>query len=166
MKKFLLGAFWCLVGLFSLLVFGSLFSLIGSSFLGEPADGRVPTNVELAEAKAGDLSPHGAIASIFSIFSSETRIRQDAYEKEIRGQLVLWSLPVSEVNSTKYELAIHTASQAGAVSTLCVINDPTDEDRQNAMTLSRGERVTCKGSIKGRTFMGGVEINPAIVVWD
>ncbi len=162
MKRIGWGCFWVLTSLLALLVFGTLLSTIGNSFI----RGTPTKPVDLVTAPDSALTPHGNIADTFALLSNETTVRRDTLEKEIKGNVILWRLPVLDVSADEDQLTIETLSDSDTVGISCTVDFPSPDDLERAAKLHRGDLVTCKGLVEGRRLFGGLNISPAIIIWD
>jgi hypothetical protein len=157
------GAFWTVVSLAALLIFGTGATMIVQSIIGGSA--KSMTRQELISATASELGPSDPSVTAFGLFSHKTDAQKDAFAKEIVGKVVQWTLPAYDVSISSDELTVQTNVVDGRATAVCTVANPTATDEQNAAKLSRGDLVTCKGVVKGAGTLGTIEIDPAIIVW-
>lgn len=125
---------------------------------------------ELALAKEDvSLQPDGELAAIFDIGSDYTDLQRDNKEKEIKGKVVVWSLPVYEVNKSGSHYKIQTSSKTGLVGgkpfvgTFIELTAQGPEEEAFLANIKTGDIVTIKGKLTGDTTLRNIEIEPAIL---
>ncbi|MEO7928116.1 MAG: lysozyme inhibitor LprI family protein [Gallionella sp.] len=107
------------------------------------------------------LSPTGELAAIFNLMSNNTDLQRENRIKEIKGQVVEWTLPVYEVEKDGNDYKVQT--EAGdAVGTFIYISPRNDQDKVVIEGLKTGSQISIKGIIKD-DFMRNLVIQPAIL---
>ena len=150
--KFLLG----------LVVIGILSAIFGPSSE-EKAQQLSDTLDGISSAKASNISASGKLNELFSMMSKNTDIQRDNMEKEMKGEIVQWTLPVYEVkklDENKYKIQISSENKVGAFVTIYTRNT---KETSYIESLVTGDLISFKGKIDG-TFMRNVEIDPAVIV--
>ncbi|NOJ40331.1 hypothetical protein [Bradyrhizobium australiense] len=161
MKRTLEVVFWCVVALVGVPVFAALIYTIFPKQSG--VDGAtVASDARLASENASDLAPTGELAEMFSFFSNSTQIQRDEKEREIKGKIVRWRLPVYNVSERHGYYVVQTKSRPGLVSTFCYVRLSDDAAKQYVLSLKENDLITCKGQIAG-TSMRSIEIRPAVL---
>lgn len=128
------------------------------------------SDIKITEAVA-DLSirPDGEVAEIFSFGSNHTDLQRDQMLKNLTGKVVLWSLPVYDVEESNGGYRVQTKSNvgfmfgAGLVSAFVHINEHSPQDREFLSALKEGDVITFKGVIAGLS-MRHLVIRPAMLV--
>jgi hypothetical protein len=125
---------------------------------------------ELALAKEDvSLQPDGELAAIFDIGSDYTDLQRDNKEKELKGKVVVWSLPVYEVNKSGSHYKIQTSSKTGLVGgqplvgTFIELTAQGAEEEAFLANVKTGDVLTIKGKLTGDTTLRNIEIEPAIL---
>lgn len=155
-------------GLFVKLVLGVIILVILSIIFGpskeEKAQQLSITLDNIANAQPASISPSGTLSETFNLMSNSTDIQRDNMEKEIKGKIVQWTLPVYEVtkrDNNKYR--IQTRSGTGYVGSFVTLYAKNSEERSYIEGLKTGNMVSFKGKIDG-TRMRNIIIEPAILV--
>ena len=101
---------------------------------------------------------------MFQFFSDNTALQRDEKEREIKGAIVQWRLPVYDVISASGgTYVVATKSTTDLVGTFCYVQPRGDDDQKFLTTLREGDYVTCKGIING-VSMRNIVIKPAIII--
>lgn len=127
---------------------------------GGSAEAAGMTDAQLASASVSDLEPRGELADIFSLFSDATEIQRDEKERQIKGKIVRWRLPVYNVSERNGFYVIQTEG-SGLVSTFCYVR-ANDENKSKVLSLRENDLINCKGQIAGSS-MRSIEIRPAVL---
>lgn len=123
----------------------------------------------LASAPASDLQPTGRLAQAFKLGSDNTDLQRENIEREITGQIVLWTLPVYEVSKRRDGYRIQTSGDNAIffgeplVGVFATVYPRSERDDWTIAQLKTGMSVTFKGQITG-TSVRYIEIDPAILV--
>ncbi len=120
MKRFIEIVFWTVVGLVGIPVFGMLIYTVLPVDHGADAR-KLTTDNNIATAKASDIAPDGELAKMFSFFSDATEIQRAEKERQIRGKVVQWRLPVYNVTERSDFYVIQTKSRSGIVGAFCYV---------------------------------------------
>jgi len=145
--------------------------VIGSS--GPTAEERAKKIAELEAATPVKLNT-AELADMFSMSSEYTDLQRDTKEKELKGTVVQWRLPVFEVGSSGnscYRIQTQgktidmgpfgeTPDYPGTFITVCDADDPGIAAL--VPTLKTGDWITVKGIINGTT-MRNFDLDIAIV---
>lgn len=115
----------------------------------------------LVSASVTDLRPDGELAAIFDLGGHYTDLQRENKEKEIKGKVVQWNLPVYEVSKHEDKYRVQTASE-GVIGTFVTITPRSAADRQLIEALHTGDVLSFKGIISG-VSMRNLEIEPAIL---
>jgi len=115
----------------------------------------------LATTSPGNLRPDGTL---------KTQLRQltdfgnthGEIEREIKGQVVEWTLTVFDVSRHGSEYRVHTSDQ-DKVETVIVMDPSNHEEKSRINGLHTGNVITVRGYIRG-IAEGNVEIAPALLV--
>ena len=125
---------------------------------------------ELALAQEDvSLQPDGELAAMFDIGSDYTDLQRDNKEKELKGKVVVWTLPVYEVSKSGSHYKIQTSSKTGLVGgqpfvgTFVKLTAQSPEEETFLANLKTGDMVTIKGRFSGDTTFRNIEIEPAIL---
>jgi hypothetical protein len=121
----------------------------------------VDETVTLVSASVANLRPDGDLAAIFDLGSHYTDLQRENTEKEIKGKVVQWTLPVYEVSKHEDKYRIQTASQGG-IGTFVTVTPRSAADRTLIEALHTGDFVSFKGVISD-VSMRNLEIEPAIL---
>jgi len=118
---------------------------------------------EVETAQPTDLSPRGELAAIFNLMSKHTDLQRENKEKEIKGKIVQWTLPVFEV-SKREDGVYQIQSRAGgdAVGTFITIHTRNDAEKAKVEGLKTGDMVSIKGRIGG-VSLRSIEIEDAVL---
>lgn len=153
--------FWKYFGLFwAVLIIIALFRKDDASE-GNKSSDLATANINQKYSSDAALS---SLSEIFGIMSKYTNLQRDEAEKEIKGAIVQWTLPVYEVrriNEKHYK--IQTSSKRGLVGTFIHIRNPNPEDMESLLRLKTGDSLTVKGKITG-VSLRNIEIDPAMIV--
>lgn len=85
---------------------------------------------------------------MFQLVSDSTAIQREEKEREIKGVVVQWRLPVYDVSSAYSGFyRIQTKATKEIVGTFCYVRPQNDEDRRVLARLREGDYITCKGYI-------------------
>lgn len=120
---------------------------------------------KIASAPAANLSATGELASLLQLGSDGTSVQRDEKEKEIKGKIVDWELPVYNVrvaDEKKKSYRIQTKTQTGLVSAFATVYARSPEDEAVLKGLKTGDMIRFKGQIKGIT-MRSVDVDPAVI---
>ena len=119
---------------------------------------------EIISSQPSNLQSSGELASIFGIMSDHTDLQRDNKEKEIKGKLVDWTLPVFEVHNIKENTyKIQTPTRSSIVGAFVIITTRSPEEVSYVEGLKTGDMIRIKGVITG-TFMRNIEIEPAVII--
>lgn len=119
-----------------------------------------------------ELKPYGRLAEAFALNSSATSAQRKKILEEIKGQVVIWSLPVSDVKKNKDNYLVSTDGAAteiwrdadnSLVSARVTIIPRTGEDSDYLLKLKQGDFIQFKGLLTGDTTLRHIEISPAII---
>ncbi|MDR3424130.1 MAG: hypothetical protein P4M13_03500, partial [Alphaproteobacteria bacterium] len=92
-----------------------------------------------------------------------TEVQREEKERQIRGAVVEWKLPVYDVSSrADGYYVIQTSTGNGQIGTFCHVKPKDEYEKKVLVSLKPGQIITCKGIIDG-VSMGNIEIDPAIV---
>lgn len=144
-------------------VFGILLSMILGSFTDFGGSEPPARTASAVQDRAPDsTSPPSDLVDALSFFTSLTEVQVDEIKDRYRGAVVQWTLPVWDVSKSGKEYVIQTSSDA-PVSIFCRVT-PTDDGQEDRIKrLRAGERITCKGEIKGFSFKSA-NVSPAVLV--
>ena len=96
------------MGFFSKFVIG-IFILIAIGIIASPSkEDKLAVLNKIANANAENIDPAGELANAFKLNSDFTDLQRDNIEKEIKGKIVQWSLPVYEVRKVGETYRIQT----------------------------------------------------------
>ncbi len=114
------------------------------------------------------IPPQGKLYELYSFGSNNTDLQRDNMEKELKGKIVQWILPVFEVkklSENKYKIQTDSGNLFGTkyVGTFTVVYTQNENEIKFIENLKTGNLVTVKGEITG-TFMRNIEIEPAILI--
>jgi len=110
-----------------------------------------------------DLSPSGELADIFNLMSKHTDLQRENKEKEIKGKIVKWTLPVYEVSKRKDGVyRIQTTAGGDTVGTFILLHTRNDAEKAKVEGLKTGDLVSIKGRIGGVTLRN-IEIEDAVL---
>jgi len=153
------------MGLFlKLIIAGIAIAVIGAITAPSQEEFR-QTLLDMKSAQSSSVSS-SELAPLFSMGSKGTDLQRDKKEKEIKGQLVEWTIPVYEVkvlSAKEGKYKIQGSSKRGAVGTFVTIYALDDNDKARIESLKTGDLVKVKGKITG-TFMRNIEIEPAVLM--
>ncbi len=138
--------------------------------------GAVVSNIEkekqakikaLETATPSELLPDGDLANKFNLISEHTDIQRENTEKEIKGQVVQWTLTVYEVTKNSSGYRIQTKTSIGGygneVAAFVELTARNQEEKSFIEELKTEDRFQFKGYIDGIT-MRSLDIKPAILV--
>lgn len=118
----------------------------------------------IAKAQAEDISPSGTLRDLFSFGSKYTDIQRDNAEKEMKGKIVQWTLPVYEVSKLDEDrYRVQTQSNGTYVDTFIKLYTRNAEERAYMEGLQTDDPISFKGRIVG-TSMRSIDIEPAILI--
>ena len=148
--------------------------ILGALFSNEKknsADGEsVVAETKLQDAQASEIQPYGELAEIFNIGSKSTNLNREEKLKEIRGKVIIWSLPVYEVSKTSngtYRIQTQSSKSlmdsSKYVATFTYVTANSEDDHKALSALKTGDLVRIKGVLTGETSMRNLEIKPAIL---
>lgn len=164
MRRVFAFLFWGVVGVVGVPVVGIVFYIALSSFTGLKGPPTASNRGDVAGLSPSGLPPSGELARIFTIFSEYTDLQRDEKERELKGIVVQWRLPVYDVSSGPSPFyRVQTSSKNNLVGTFCYVKPRNDDERKFLTTLKTGDYFTCKGIIDG-VSMRNIVIRPAIVV--
>jgi hypothetical protein len=141
-----------LLGIVAIIVVGALVSPSAEDELNE-----------LRNAQASGLSPRGELHDIFELNSDFTDLNRDQKEKEIKGQIVEWSLEVYEVKKSGDGYRVQTSGDDGFVGAFITFPKVSPEDAPSFENMRTGDFVSFKGKITG-VFLRHIQIEPAILI--
>lgn len=120
------------------------------------------TTTELSSSTYSSLSPYGRLADIFNIGSDYTDLQREDTLKEIKGQVVQWTLPAYEIHrdGDVYTISVLPGKNVGCS---VVIFNPDTQQLSRLKSIKTGENITFKGYIKGIS-MRHIIISPAMLV--
>jgi hypothetical protein len=162
LKRFFEILFWSVVALIGVPVFGILIYTVLPTDHGADRQKFTPDS-NLASAKVSELAPDGELAKMFSFFSDATEIQRAEKERQIRGKVVQWRLPVYNVTERSDFYVIQTKSRSGIVGAFCYVRASNADVKQYLLSLEEDDYVTCKGEIAGTT-MRSIDIKPAVLL--
>ncbi|TLX16686.1 hypothetical protein [Rhizobium sp. MHM7A] len=163
MKKLGTIAFWLVIGLVGVPVFGILISLVLSSFtdIGGPNNRPIDTS-EIKQSEPASTQPPAELVAALSWTSDYTSVEKDRIKDGMRGKVVQWTMPVWNVSKDGDEnYVVQTDSSAGVGAFCRVASD--DPEQSFVKDLKAGQFVTCKGIVDGYT-LGNVNISPAVLL--
>ena len=138
-----------------------------SNAVGAPS--RPNAVAELEAAPASGLSPSGELAATFEIGGAATDVQRENAFRAIEGQVVVWELPVFDVQRRDdgYRVATqgHVMTVFGPsprIRARVFITPRNDAERQQIEALTTGQMIHFKGRIKGAALRQ-LEIEPAIL---
>ena len=141
--------------------------LIVAGIAGMPSDDEIAQQLaEIQQTSPANISPKGEIAEMFSMMSNNTDIQRENKEKELKGKIVEWTLPVFEVSVTNAEKGIYkiqTSGSGNTVGAFVEVYARDDAERAKIESLTTGSLVTVKGRIDD-TFMRHINIELARLV--
>lgn len=157
------------MGFFSKLVIG-IFILIAIGIIASPSkEDKLAVLNKIANANAENIDPAGELANAFKLNSDFTDLQRDNIEKEIKGKIVQWSLPVYEVRKVGETYRIQTSGEQAIfsgkpiVGTFVTIHPKNDNEKTIIENLKTKDTITFKGVIAGTT-MRNIDIDPAIII--
>jgi len=146
-KKLKMGLFLKLI--IAIVVIGVAASILGPSAEEQASAFETKLN-EITNAQPANLSPGGDLAELFSMMSKNTDLQRENKEKEIKGKIVDWTLPVFEVKKRdENTYKIQTSSRSDAVGTFVVVTTRSPEQVSYVEELTTGQLVRIKGTITG-----------------
>lgn len=105
---------------------------------------------EIEKAQPSDLSAHRELVQIFGFISKRTDIQRENKEKEIKGKIVEWELPVYEVKKTSENVyRVQTSASPARVGTFVNLHARNDDEARKIEALTTGDYVKFKGQIEG-----------------
>lgn len=155
-------------GIFVKIILGIIILVILSAIFGpskeEKAQQLLSTLDNITNAQAANISPSGDINELFSYNSKNTDIQRDNKEKEIKGRIVQWSLPVYEVKKRSENLyRIQTKGNTRYVGVFLTLHARNSDESAYIESLQTGNMISFKGKIEGTT-MRNIDIAPAVLV--
>jgi hypothetical protein len=150
-----------LIGIIGLAVIGAFFGMSPE----EKAAKLTDTLAQIEQASPSSLKAGGELAAMFSYNSDFTDLQREDKEKEIKGQIVEWTLPVFEVkrqDEAERKYKVQTTSRNNAVGAFVNVYARSDNEAKQIESLKTGDMFSFKGRITG-TFMRSVQIDDAIV---
>ena len=110
------------------------------------------------------LSPRGELADYFNLTSRRTDDQRADKVQAIRGEIVLWSLPVQSVSKQEDGIyRVQTSAFMDTVGTVVTLHTRNDAERNIVEGLETGDWITIKGKIGG-VASHDVEIVDAIPI--
>jgi len=110
------------------------------------------------------LSPRGELADYFNLTSRRTDDQRADKVQAIRGEIVLWSLPVQSVSKQEDGIyKVQTSAFMDTVGTVVTLHTRNDDERKIVEGLETGDWITIKGKIAG-VASHDVEIVDAIPI--
>jgi hypothetical protein len=164
MRRVLAFLFWGVVVVVGVPVIGVVFYLALSSFTDLKGPPTASNRDDVTRLSPSGLAPSGELARIFTFLSEYTDLQRDEKERELKGIVVQWRLPVYNVSSGPSPFyRVQTVSKNNLVGTFCYVKPRNDDEQKFLTTLKTGDYLTCKGIIDG-VSMRNIVIRPAIVV--
>jgi hypothetical protein len=134
-----------------------------------PSKPKVDALAELNAAQTAPLQPEGALSELFAMGSKNTDLQRENRLKEIKGQVVQWTLPVYEVRRSGegYKVQTKTKVRVGSfgtdlLGTFVYITPRSDDERRQIEALKTDDMISFKGYIAGSTLRS-LQIKPAIL---
>lgn len=112
-------------------------------------------NIErLPQVEIYNISPKGKLADIYSLGSKYTDIQRDNMEKELKGKIVRWELPVyevSKISDKKYKISTGTGNpfKESYVSTVIEISVKDSKEAEYIESLMTDNMINIQGKITG-----------------
>jgi hypothetical protein len=154
-----------------ILAVGGCFLLGGAALVGsakKQAEEESEKLKSLPNASPSGLQPTGELADLFNLGSDHTDIQRKNKEKEIKGQVVDWTLSVYEVSKSGEKYRIQTKSSIGGygneVAAFVELTAQSQEEVTFIEGLKTNDRFRFKGCIAGIGMMRTLEIKPAILL--
>jgi hypothetical protein len=155
----------------SVLVVGGCFLTGGAALVGSAKKQAAEESAKLKSllnASPSSLQPTGELADLFNPGSDHTNIQRENKEKEIKGQVVDWTLSVYEVRKSGENYRIQTKSSFGGngneLAAFVELTPQSQEEVAFIEGLKTNDRFRFKGYIDGLTLTRDLEIKPAILV--
>ena len=160
-KKLKMGLFLQII--LGVLILGALGAVFGPSE--EEKAQKLSLELEsIAKSQAATISSRGELSEAFSIMSKYTDIQRDNLEKEIKGKIVQWSLPVYEVKKKSENIyRIQTKSGTDHVGAFLTLHTRSATENAYVEDLKTGNSISFKGKITGIT-MRNIDIDPAVLM--
>lgn len=128
----------------------------------------------LAKTKPEEnLTPYGELGEIFTFNSDSTDIQRANALKDIKGKVIVWTLPVYEVSQGKdannfniqtSELGLEIFGESARwVGTLINLTSESDDEIKYISGLKTGNEITIKGVLTGDSTLRSLKISPAIL---
>ena len=124
---------------------------------------------QIFQSSPDPIEATGELANAFNLMSKYTDVQRENLERQIKGKIVVWKLPVYEVTRKEGRYKIQTSSQEkifishqSYVNTFITIKPRNNEEIKYIESLKTGDFITVKGKITG-TFMRSIVIEPAII---
>ena len=149
--------------LLKLLILGGVGGIIAA--IASPSSEEVAAANEEIKAQAPNtsLASDGELKDIFAMGSDNTDLQREEKEKEIKGEVVQWTLPVYEVKKlSEGKFKIQTSGK-GIVDTFCYISADAADEIAKISALKTGDMVTVKGKIDGIS-MRSIKLDPCFLV--
>ena len=164
MRRFFSILFWGIVVVVGVPVVGIVFKLALSSFTNSAPPSGSANQIDVKQLTPSSLMPDGELARMYNVFSDSTALQRDEKERQLKGVVVQWRLPVYDVSDgpSPY-FRVQTSSGNATVGTFCYVIPQNEEERRFLALLKSGDYITCKGVIKGISMLS-IEIKPAAVV--
>jgi hypothetical protein len=127
----------------------------------------------LLNAPVSNLEPHGELYQIYQYNGGYTNARREKTASEVKGKVVVWSLPVEEIDRYGDGYIVKTSETVGFWSWLFgkgVIKSEirlllrNSAEKEYIQSLKTSDMITFKGKITGVSSMGRIEINPAVLI--
>jgi hypothetical protein len=112
-------------------------------------------NIErLPQVEIYNISPKGKLADIYNLGSKYTDIQRDNMEKELKGKIVRWELPVyevSKISDKKYKISTGTGNpfKESYVSTVIEISVKDSKEAEYIESLMTDNMINIQGKITG-----------------
>lgn len=143
--------------------------VVGTNFIGEEVrvgKRNVGANVtskfaELASATPAQILPTGELAAMFNLMSNNTDLQRENKLREIKGQVVEWTLPVYEIRKEDGYYLVQTEGNE-AVGAFVYIFARNEQDKVTMESLKTGSLISFRGVISDVT-MRRLDIKPAIL---
>lgn len=146
--------------------------LKGSEIIPSPYRAPLDPISELVSAKPSPLQPYGELAELFALGGRHTDLQRENKLREIRGQIVQWTLPVYDISRSGNRYRIQTKSTMLAlprdtprhVGTFILITPRNDLDVRMIEALKTDDMVAVKGRISDVT-MRNLVLDPAVLAY-
>ena len=154
------------MGMFQKLWIVGVSILILSSVLAPTEEEFSKTLDEIASAQPSNLSANGELATIYRFGGDTTTIQRDEKEKQIKGMIVDWELPVYNVrvgNEEKKSYRVQTNGSDETVGTFITVYARSPAEESFLKSLKTGDYIHIKGKVNG-VSMRNIDVDPAVLV--